>query len=54
MIALSTPIVARIAAPRQSNDATIECSIRISILVYSATCVSTILAQDRIGDSKDP
>ena len=45
MIALSTPIVARIAAPSESNDAAIECSIRISSLEYSATCVSTMLAQ---------
>ena len=45
MIALSAPIVARIAVPKQSNDAAIGCSIRISSLVYSATCVSTILAQ---------
>jgi hypothetical protein len=44
MIALSTPIVIRIAVPRQSNDAAIDCAIRTLSLVNSATCVSTILA----------
>jgi hypothetical protein len=42
MMALSTPIVARIAVPEQSNDAAIDRSIRISSLANSATCVSTM------------
>ena len=44
MIVLSTPIVACIADPGESNDAAIGCPIRISTLCYSATCVSTIFA----------
>jgi hypothetical protein len=45
MIVLSTPIVARIAAPSESNDAAIDQSIRTSSLANSATCISTMLAQ---------